>query len=153
MSRPATSVARAFTLVECLAVVALMALVVDVLAVGLTPSTAHARIREARSAILDADARARVLARSGEAVFLRVEPRRAVVERGGEPVLVRDLPAALDVALCEPASRVAIPAVRFGTQGLGPDYVILLRSEDASSGTLVCGLTGHAFGPGGEGRR
>jgi len=143
----------AFTLVECLAVVALMALVVGVLAVGLAPSTAHARIREARSAILDLDARARVLAHGGEPAFLRIEAGRAVVEQGGEPVLARDLPATLDVALCEPASRVAIPAVRFGTQGLGPDYVILLRSGDASSGTLVCGLTGYAFGPGGEGRR
>lgn len=153
MSQPATSVARAFTLVECLAVVALMALVVGVLAVGLAPSTAHARLRDARSAILDLDARARVLAHGGEPAFLRIEAGRAVVEQGGESVLARDLPRSLNATLADPESRDMLPAVRFGTQGLGPDYVILLRSGDASSGTLVCGLTGYAFGPGGEGRR
>lgn len=142
---------RGFTLVECLAVVALVALAMSVGAVGVASSSAEARMRGARSAILDLDARARSLARGGGggggsgATFLWIDERRAVVERGGELLLERDLPHSVDAAMIDPSSRRPMPAVRFDADGTGPDYLIALRATDAANETLVAGLTGYAF--------
>jgi len=139
----ASSSGRAFTLVECLAVVALLALVVATLAAGLAPSAAETRLRDARSAVLDLDARARVLATRGEPVVLRIAEGRASLWVGSSPALEREV--AVGIALLEPGTRAPLEAVRINTRGRGPDYVLVIASGETHFETLVSGLTGYAF--------
>ncbi|MBK7406247.1 MAG: type II secretion system protein [Phycisphaerales bacterium] len=145
---------RAFTLVECLAVVALMALAVATLAVGIAPATGESRLREARSMVLDLDARARVLSGGGEPVVLAVAGGSVRVRVGTDPapVLERGLPASVEAALLAPESRGVLPEVCIDSRGRGADYVLSLRLGGRRTETLVAGLTGYAFAARGEGR-
>lgn len=138
---------RAFTLVECLAVVALMALAVATLAVGIAPAAGESRLREARSMVLDLDARARVLSGWGEPVVLAIAGGSVNVRVGTDPdpVLERALPASLEAALLAPESRDVLPEVRIDSRGRGADYILSLRLGARRTKTFVAGLTGYAF--------
>ena len=137
--------ASAFTLIECLAVVALLALAVATLAAGLAPSAAEARIRDAKSAVLDLDARARALAMQGEPVVLLASEDRVMVRVGNAAAFERELPRTIEVVLTEPGTGRPLDGVRIGTRGRSSDYAILLHSGDRRTRTLVSGLTGYAF--------
>ncbi|MFG0243479.1 MAG: prepilin-type N-terminal cleavage/methylation domain-containing protein [Phycisphaerales bacterium JB054] len=136
---------RGFTLIECLAVVALLALAVATVAAGLSPSAAEARLREARMLILDLDARARVLTMQGEPVVLRASEGRVTVRFGNAAAFERDLAPEIEVVLTEPGTGTPLDGVRIDTRGRSPDYVLSLHAGDRRTQTLVSGLTGYAF--------
>lgn len=145
----------AFTLAECIAVVALVTLAVGVIALGASSTVQGARLREARSMLLDLDARARALALGAGSVRLGVEGGGASVSVGEQnrPIVSRDLPGGVEVVLIDPRSREALRVVSIGAGGLSQDYVLLLRADGSASETLVCGLTGYAFPPATEDSR
>lgn len=149
MNAKGTKVAKrtsAFTLIECLAVVALLALAVATLAAGLAPSAAEARIRDAKSVVLDLDARARALAMQGEPVVLLASKGRVTVRVGSATTSERELPRTIEVVLTEPGTGTPLDGVRIDTWGRSSDYAILLHSGDRRARTLVSGLSGYAFG-------
>lgn len=141
MTRPA------FTLIESLAVVALLALAVSTLAVGIAPSAESARLREARSAVLDADARARVLAQRGNVMLLALDENavwaRDATDPRAEPLVYRSLPAGVSVRGTTDGRPWA--ALRIGTDGRSEDYVLTVAAGGRASETVVAGLTGYAF--------
>ncbi|MFG0243495.1 MAG: prepilin-type N-terminal cleavage/methylation domain-containing protein [Phycisphaerales bacterium JB054] len=136
---------RGFTLIECLAVVALLALAVATLATGLAPSAAEAHLRNAASAVLDLDARARALAMQGEHVVLRALEGRASVRVGNAAMFERELPRAIEVVLTEPGTGTPLDGVRIDTRGRSIDYALSLHAGDRRTQMLVSGLTGYAF--------
>ncbi len=136
---------RGFTLIECLAVVALLALAVATLAAGLSSSAAEARLREARTLVLDLDARARAVAMQGEPAVLRVSEGRVSVHVGNAATFERELPRTVEVVLIEPGTGTPLDGVRIDTRGRSPDYTLSLHSGDRRTQTLVSGLTGYAF--------
>lgn len=146
MTMPASHRAG-FTLVECLAVVVLTALALGVVAGGVAPSTQEARLQDTRSAILDADARARALARHGESVLLKIEDGCVVALVGAQrsPVLRRKIPAAITAAFVDLTSGEPLAAVRIGSHGISRDYLVSVWNAGSTSTTLVAGLTGYAF--------
>ena len=144
-TKAAKKTRRALTLVECLAVVALLAVAVATIAAGLSPSVAGARLREVRSIVLDLDARARVLTTRSGPVVLRVSEGRASVHLGDVPLFVRHLSRPVEAVLTDPGTGTPLDAVRIDTRGRSPDYALLLRSDDRHTLTLVSGLTGYAF--------
>ncbi|QKK07503.1 MAG: prepilin-type N-terminal cleavage/methylation domain-containing protein [Planctomycetota bacterium] len=138
---------RAFTLLECMAAVALLALTAATVAVRVSPSVESARMDDARSTVLDADARARVLASRGAEVTLAVVDGRVLVWVGGgeSPAVDRWLPDGVAVSLLNPDSREAIAKLRVDRLSQSPDYILSVESAGGRSGTLVAGLTGYAF--------
>lgn len=153
MSEKGTEIAKrasAFTLLECLAVVALLALTVATVAPGLSPSTAEARLREATMLVLDLDARARVLAMQGEPVVLRVSDGRVSVRVGNTVTFERDLPRTIEVVLTEPGTGTPLDGVQISTRGRSPDYALSLHSGDRRTQTLVSGMTGYVFAEAGR---
>ncbi len=143
------AVSRAFTLVECLAVVALMALAVGTVAVGVAPAADAARLREARSAVLAVDARARVLARQGEPVLLTIEGGVVRAVLAGDDrhrvILERQLAGITEASLRDPTTGHTLAAVRIDSAGQSDDFVLHLVASDRRSETLVAGLTGYVF--------
>lgn len=140
---------RGLTLIECLAVVALLALALSTVAAGLTPSAADARLHDARMIFLDLDARARVLAMQGESVVLRVSDGRVSVRVGSTATFERDLPRTIEVVLTEPGTGTPIDDIQIDTRGRSPDYTLSIHSGGRHAQTLVSGLTGYVFGEAG----
>lgn len=138
---------RGFTLLECVAVVMLLALASAAVAVGVSPSVHSARSDEARSIVLDADARTRVLAARGEAATLTLRGNRVLLLVGDSatPVLDRRLPAGVRLSLVSPAARTPLAGVRVDRVGQSPDYILVVEASGTRSETLVAGLTGYAF--------
>lgn len=144
-AKSAKRASKGFTLIECLAVVSLLALAVATLATGLAPSAAEARLREAASAVLDLDARARALAMQGEPVVLLASEGRVTVRVGNAAAFERELPRTIEVVLTEPGTGTPLDGVRIGTRGRSPDYILSLHSGDRRTQALVSGLTGYVF--------
>lgn len=138
---------RSFTLLESLAAVALLALAAGTVAVQLSPSVGSARAEDARSIVLDADARARLLAARGGGVALSIDAGRVAIRVGDDdsPVVGRMLPEGVAVSLLTPTSREPIPELRFDRLGRSSDYLLAIEAAGARSETLVAGLTGYAF--------
>ena len=139
-----SNTARGFTLIESLAVVVLLALVVGVVAASLAPAADRAAMDRATSAVLDADARARAIARRGEPVELRVADGLVEVRLAQHaPALVtRQLPAATTVELTSTVSGTGLGVIRFDARGRSEDYIFTVHSGERSTRTLVAGLTG-----------
>ncbi|MDQ7014618.1 MAG: prepilin-type N-terminal cleavage/methylation domain-containing protein [Planctomycetota bacterium] len=144
MNTPPLCDARGFTLIESLAVVVLLALVVGVVAASLAPAADRAAMDRAASAVLDADARARAIARRGEPVELRVADGSVWVRLAQHaPALVtRQLPAATTIELTSTVSGTPLGVIRFDARGRSPDYIFTVHSGERSTRTLVAGLTG-----------
>ncbi|MFG0242552.1 MAG: prepilin-type N-terminal cleavage/methylation domain-containing protein [Phycisphaerales bacterium JB054] len=138
---------RGFTLLECVAVVMLLALASAAVAVGVSPSVHSARSDEARSIVLDADARTRVLAARGDAATLTIRGNRVLLLVGDSatPVLDRRLPAGVKLSLVSPAARTPLADVPVDRVGQSPDYILVVEASGTLSETLVAGLTGYAF--------
>lgn len=138
---------RSFTLLESLAAVALLALAAGTVAVRLSPSVGSARAEDARSVVLDADARARLLAARGGEVALSIDAGRVTIRVGDDdsPVVARMLPDGVVVSLLTPTSRERIPELRIDRLGRSSDYLLAIEAAGARSETLVAGLTGYAF--------
>lgn len=138
---------RAFTLLECMAAVVLLALTAATVAVRVAPSVESARRDDARSIVLDADARARLLAARGSATTLVIADGRILIRVGGDesPVVDRWLPDGVTASLLTPDSRQPVPELRIDRLGQSPDYILAVESAGGRSETLVAGLTGYAF--------
>src|SRR5262245_37813090 len=70
---------RAFTLVEVLAVIAIISLVAAAGTIGLVASTDQARLHALVSSCKDMDGHARLLAQTGKPLFMAVDVDRKVV--------------------------------------------------------------------------
>lgn len=131
-------VPRAFTLIELLAVVAIMSLVSGVLTIHLAAETDAARRRAAATAWTDLDARARLYARTGGPVVMTLNAGRTVVRlhRAGsaERLAEVDLPA---------PGRLTKPAVLFDRFGHSVDYAAEVTSGARTIRWHVLGLTGQ----------
>ena len=138
---------RGFTLLECVAVVMLLALASAAVAVGVSPSVHSARADEARSIVLDADARTRVLAARGDAATLSIRDDRVLLHVGDSatPVLDRRLPEGVKLSLVSPVARTPLAGVHVDRVGQSPDYLLVVEASGARSETLVAGQTGYAF--------
>jgi prepilin-type N-terminal cleavage/methylation domain-containing protein len=143
--------ACAFTLIESLAVVALLAIAVSTLAVGLAPSADLAAIRDARSAVLDADARARVLARQGRVVLLSADENAVWAHDAADPretpLVRRPLPEGVSVSIRGTPAGEPLKTLRIDADGRSGDYLLTVLAGNRASETVVAGLTGYAFGP------
>ena len=142
---------RGFTLIESLAVVALLVLTFGTVAVGVAPSIETARLRDARSALLDVDARARVLAQQGRVVLLTVD-RDAVwacdaADPRTTPLVRRPLPEGVAVSIHATAAGQRLGTLRINADGRSDDYLLRVTAGDRVSETAVAGLTGYAFDP------
>jgi prepilin-type N-terminal cleavage/methylation domain-containing protein len=143
--------APGFTLIESLAVVALLALAVSTLAVGVAPSVGAARLRDARSAVLDADARARVLARQGRVVLLSADENAVWAHDAADPretpLVRRPLPEGVSVSIRGTPAGEPLGTLRIDADGRSDDYLLTVLAGDRASETVVAGLTGYAFEP------
>lgn len=139
----------AFTLIECLTVVVLLAVAMGTLAVGVAPSVEAAQIRDARSAVLDVDARARVLAQQGRVIVLSVKGGEVTARDEADPrqtpLLQRALPDGVAVTTLAATTKEPVAAVRIGADGRSDDYMLRIASGSRSGETVVAGLTGYAF--------
>lgn len=138
---------RAFTLLECMAAVVLLALTAATVAVRVSPSADSARMNNARSIILDSDARARVLAARGSATTLATIDGRVFIHAGdnNSPVLDRGIPEGVTVSLLTPDTREPFQKLHIDRLGRSQDYILSVESVGMQSETLVAGLTGYAF--------
>ncbi len=143
--------ASGFTLIESLAVVALLALAVSTLAVRVAPSVEAARLRDARSAVLDADARARVLAQRGRVVLLTADGdavwARDAADPREMPLVRRPLPEGVTLSLRGTPAGESLSTLRIDADGRSDDYLLTVVAGDRASQTVVAGLTGFAFEP------
>lgn len=137
----------AFTLIEVLAVVTIVALATAALTIGLGAADANARLRALTADLIDLDARARLLARTDGTCELRFP--RDEAEREVALVLVSHEDAFSTVVLPMSARAEArtldgdpLEAVRFDRSGRTPDYSITVSMGDLTAAWTVAGLTG-----------
>ena len=133
----------AFTLVEMLAVIALVSLAFGLLATGFSASTDRARLDASASQILDLDRRARILAQRSARVALRFDAsiaRSVVLEVGGEGVGRVSLQA--DASVEARTDDDTLDVVRFDRLGRSVDYSVLIGSAGGQRRFDVSGLTG-----------
>jgi len=155
MQTAASGRAQGFTLVECLACVALMALATSVLAVSLGSHGRRERMEAALRRVLEVDSGGRALARRGQPVVLRIDGGYATAEVVGADgaALRRDLPRSVDARALDPRTRAPMPVVRVGPDGRGPDYLVSVGGGGHHVEALVSGLSGYAFQSGVEADR
>jgi type II secretory pathway pseudopilin PulG len=140
--------ARCFTLVETLAVVALLAAAAGLAVNALAAPGRDARIRAAIAVTLDLDRLARLSARSGQVVALQTTPERAglIVLAGpdNDALAQEPLPDGVRAYLADVTAANPIDQVRIGTDGRSRDYAVVFMIDDATKAWSVCGLTGWA---------
>ena len=142
--------ARAFTLIETLAVIALLAILTAAAVVSLSGTRRAARAEDAIERLMAFDRTTRDAARRvGRASGLRFELNRARVGRTnaeGEPT-----PLALEGAR---VTRVIVRGesigygevvVPFSDRGQSPSYAVLLSAQAGERWVAFAGLTGQAF--------
>lgn len=143
--------ASGFTLIESLAVVALLALAVGTVVLGVAPSVEAARLRDARSAVLDADARARVLAQHGRVVLLTADSdavwARDAADPWETPLVRRPLPEGVSLSIRRTPAGEPLKTLHIDADGRSDDYLLTVIAGDRVSQTVVAGLTGYAFEP------
>ncbi|MBI4881780.1 MAG: prepilin-type N-terminal cleavage/methylation domain-containing protein [Planctomycetes bacterium] len=146
--------ASGFTVIELLAVVSLLSLAMVLGATRLGRATDEARFSRALADVLELDARARLLARSGGAVSLQVGDDRARLvlsrARGGALLGSTTLPRDVTVRLTDPATGKMLAEVRFDRAGRSPDYDVEVALEERRVRRSVAGLSGLVARAGAE---
>lgn len=142
-----------FTLVETLAVVALLALAMSVGVVQLSGATRRARVEAALHALSQADGAARSLAFAGTPISLRVgEGGQEVVvldRRSGTPMSRRSLPSRVRASFGTLAGG-SLVSLEFDAAGRCVDHLRVLTVEErAASVVRVSGTTGWSQAIGG----
>ncbi len=135
---------RAFTLIETLAVVVLMALAAATLAPVLGRGGTKAKLGEAASVIRELDRTARLLARGGEPLVVLIERGRAelVDGRTGSSLAIRELPSSVE---CESDDDKRV-TYRIGGDGASEDLDLTLRIGQHARRVRISGLTGATIG-------
>ncbi|HKX45642.1 MAG TPA: prepilin-type N-terminal cleavage/methylation domain-containing protein [Planctomycetota bacterium] len=130
-----------FTLVELLLVVALLGIVASTVAVGVTSGDAGARLADARAAVREIDAVARVAAPRDGQLVLSVEEGRFVLRSmpGAEILAERTLPGGMQVAL---ATDDGGQSVVYDAQGQSPNFSARISGERSEVTLKIHGLTG-----------
>lgn len=143
--------ARSFTLIESLAVVALLALAMSTVALSVAPAVGASQAQDALAIARDLDARARVLAKGGTAVLLRVERDRLIATAAGDrsdlPLIVREIPVGISITLLDARTREPLAQLYVGSDGKSRDYLIRVTQDATVTESLVSGLTGYSFEP------
>lgn len=139
---------KAFTLIEAMLAISLIALAASLGAVGLASADRSARLDRAIAVALDADARARLLARGGESLRLGqtdVEgPPRLVIRAREESQWKAGVPKGIELAWIDPESGALLQGLIFDRSGACADYLLRARDEATSRLWRVNGLTGWA---------
>lgn len=133
-----------FTLLELLAVSALLALVASAISLGVSSSTRASQFAAASASLQDVDARARLLARSEGAVLLRIEEggRRVGVVKAESRERLAEV--ALPIGMTAWLGSAGASGERlFDCSGRTEDYRVELRGlEGETSAWRVSGATG-----------
>ncbi|MEW6747317.1 MAG: type II secretion system protein [Planctomycetota bacterium] len=131
---------RGFTLLEMLAVIALLSLVASFLAPGLVAEHEAASFTATCHIVQELDARARFFARTGDCVALGVrdEGRLLVLTRAqsGEILSQKRLPKELSVRLAPEGEK------QYDRAGRCADYVVWVQGEGREACLEVAGETG-----------
>ncbi len=133
---------RAFTLMEVLAVVVLLAIGASVATVSLAGASDAAAAERAISLIRDADARARLLSARGQAVSLQVSDRTRIIvvtENGDRRTY--DFADSSRLYLLDHDDH-EITSVHFDARGRSQDYTVMCQSNTGTQRVRFAGLTG-----------
>lgn len=135
---------RSFTLMELLAVIAIMSLVAAALAVNLGGSSDQTCLMQSLADLREMDARGRLLARTGESsIQLGVDPEthriRLVDVRTGELVAERDASSGISIALL---TDHPVDAILLDRAGRSVDYSVRIQAGPHHATLRVCGLSG-----------
>jgi prepilin-type N-terminal cleavage/methylation domain-containing protein len=141
---------RAFTLLEVLAVIVLIAVATAAVATGFSGAVGMARLRQSAATMQDLDRKARLAAITEGAVRLLVdnsEPAQATVWRLGahESLFRATFPPGVAVRLSD-ASGAPLDGVWFDSRGRSLDYAVTCSLGSAGFGWTVAGLTGWTSG-------
>ncbi len=133
---------RAFTLIETLATVVLLATIASVGAIGLAGASDAAKMQEAEAVLRSTDADARNLARTSGVVRLTLDDARTTLRlvSAGELVLERQSP--IPMHLVDPESDTPMHAVIFEPTGRSQDYIAVLDDGGEKHTITISGLTG-----------
>ncbi len=142
-----SAASRSFTLLESLLTVVLLSLAAGILSLAARGSADAAAFREARSILLDADARARAFARAGVPVDLVLDESGAIVSivRNGETIARREMRAGVIIRF--ESGGAAAPSIRVDSRGRSRDYQVRVARGDLDQRWTMSGVTGWAFGP------
>lgn len=149
---------RGLTLAELLAVVVLLGLVMALGAPRLASSAGAAEMTAFEAAWRDLDAKARLLARSGQSgvtLWLALDQRALVLCRGeDERVSSAAVPPGMTVALVRSREQ-HLTAITFDARGCSPDYALRLGDVNGHLHRTwrVAGLTGWIERDNGEDQR
>ena len=130
------------TLVETLAVVALLGATVAVTIPTLSIVQEDAKSRLLLAHVLDLDQRARLIARSAGPVSLAVSDSEVqVIDESTEEVLAERAVPAHATARVQ-VGEAEVGGVLFGADGRAPDYVVEVSVGDQKLRVRISGLTG-----------
>jgi len=141
---------KAFTLIETMLAVLIMALLASAAALSFSGPMRLARAREAVDQVIGADRSARLEARnSGRAVTLEFDPNSGVISRlSGAATQFRSvLPSSFriaDVLVGRRAFRESGAQIGFSGSGFSPTYAVHLVGPGSDRWVVVAGLTGQA---------
>jgi prepilin-type N-terminal cleavage/methylation domain-containing protein len=141
--------ARGFTLVEMLAVVTLLALTVSLVTASFAGSVDSGRLSEAESVVRNADAQARLRARTSGPVRLSVDRSVINLERefGARDRISSNrvsitLPNHARVFMLSADGMETLELIRFDKLGRSPDYRVRIELGASLRTLRVAGLTG-----------
>jgi prepilin-type N-terminal cleavage/methylation domain-containing protein len=135
---------QAFTLIEMLAVIVIIAMVATAVTVSLAAADDQAAFLNGAAQCRDLDAKARQCAQTqGSAALIRVgdDHNTIALEVGQERLAVAKMPSSMSVHL---ERDRPVTMISFDRAGRSPDYKITICRDDRSRsrGWKVCGLTG-----------
>jgi prepilin-type N-terminal cleavage/methylation domain-containing protein len=145
--RRAEASAKAFTLIELLAVLVVLGMAVSVAALGLSSRSVEAQLSDAVSSIASLDASARVLARKGHVTELRYDDtdgRLQLIDRCCEDAvsIERLLPDRITLETWERPAGTPVESVIVDSRGQSVDYQVRVSSGELSMALTFAGLTG-----------
>lgn len=146
MTRWAQNTCGAFTLVELMAVVVLLALVSALGAVGLSNTGGRARLDTAAATLLYADRSARLLAQRHGSLELGLSRDGATLSIttafDAARIRVYELPRGTRVELLGAHSAEPVQAIVLDARGRGDDYLARILLGERAESWSVAGLTG-----------
>jgi prepilin-type N-terminal cleavage/methylation domain-containing protein len=145
--RRAEASAKAFTLIELLAVLVVLGMAVSVAAVGLSSRSVEAQLSDAASSMASLDASARVLARKGHVTELQYDKsdgRLQLIDRCCDDAVVigREISATITLEAWEQPTGTPIESIIVDSRGQSVDYQVRVSSGELSMALTFAGLTG-----------